>query len=173
MGFAWSESGSALLPASSVLLSSLLSSFISSVGIPRSERGQFLPFLLHLLQLLATEAIASSSSKRINRTPCVARPIIRRSSTFIRIVIPDLLMIIGSSSSSTTLMVNQISCFISNINCLYSFGATVCFAVLFDFLIVFRNLSPKTSNRFLLASFTQTIPITASSVSSVLLLLLQ
>ena len=54
---------------------------------------------------LHTDAISSLRfSRLISRTPCVARPIIFKSATFIRIVIPDLLMIIKSFSSVTFLM---------------------------------------------------------------------
>ncbi len=47
----------------------------------------------------------------MSRTPCVARPIIRRSEIFTRIVTPDLLIIIKSFSSVTLLIATNLPVF--------------------------------------------------------------
>lgn len=59
----------------------------------------------------ATAAISSPFLRLISRTPCVARPITLSSDTSIRIIIPDLLIIIKSSLSVTSLMAIKLPVF--------------------------------------------------------------
>ena len=55
-----------------------------------------------VLGTLAIAAISAVPLRLIKRTPCVALPIVRSVSMCIRIVTPDFVMIIKSSSSETT-----------------------------------------------------------------------